>query len=45
MGFEVHVVSPQEFQSFVTEQQQMPGGPGPDASGPGDIGRQASVLR
>jgi cytochrome c oxidase subunit II len=45
MSFEVQVVSPEEFQSFVTEQQQMPGGPGPDASGPGDIGRQASLVR
>ena len=45
MTFEVRVVSPQEFQAFVTEQQEMPGGRGPDAEGPGDVGRQASVVR
>ena len=45
MTFEVRVVSPEEFQTFVADQQEMPGGPGPDATGPGDVGRQASIVR
>lgn len=45
MTFTVEVVSPQAFQAFVAEQQPVPGGPGPDANGPGDVGRQASVAR
>jgi cytochrome c oxidase subunit 2 len=45
MLFSVDVVSPQQFQAFVAEQQPAPGGPGPDANGPGDIGRQASLVR
>ena len=44
MTFEVEVVSPAEFQSFVAEQRQAPG-QGPDATGPGDIGRQATIIR
>jgi cytochrome c oxidase subunit 2 len=45
MLFSVDVVSPQQFQAFVAEQQPAPGGPGPDANRPGDIGRQASLVR
>ncbi|MGH9265024.1 MAG: cytochrome c oxidase subunit II [Acidimicrobiales bacterium] len=45
MTFEVEVVSPAEFQAFVAEQQQTPGGPGPEGTGPGDVGRQASLTR
>lgn len=45
MTFDVEVVTPQQFQAFVAQQQQAPNGPGPDANGPGDIGRQASVAR
>jgi cytochrome c oxidase subunit 2 len=45
MTFEVDVVSPAEFQAFIAEQQPTPGGPGPDANGPGDVGRQASLVR
>jgi cytochrome c oxidase subunit 2 len=44
MSFDVEVVSPQQFQAFVTE-QQMPGGRGPDNTGPGDVRRQASIAR
>jgi len=45
MTFDVEVVSPTAFQAFVAEQQQVPQGPGPDPNGPGDIGRQARVVR
>lgn len=45
MTFDVRVVTPAEFQAFVAEQQQAPGGRGPDATGPGDVGRQASIGR
>jgi cytochrome c oxidase subunit II len=45
MTFSVEVVSPQQFQAFVAEQQPAPGGPGPDPNGPGDVGRQASLVR
>ena len=45
MAFEVRVVSPAEFQTFLAEQEPDPGGRGPDATGPGDVGRQASVIR
>jgi cytochrome c oxidase subunit II len=45
MKFDVEVVTPEAFQAFVAEQQQVPGGPGPDATGPGDVGRQARVVR
>ena len=45
MTFEVEVVTPAEFQAFVADQQPQPGGRGPDATGPGDIGRQASLVR
>jgi cytochrome c oxidase subunit II len=45
MGFDVEVVTPQQFQAFVTEQQQMPGGRGPDDRGAGDIGQRATVAR
>lgn len=45
MTFEVEVVTPQQFQAFIAEQQQMPGGQGPDDRGPGDVGQRASVGR
>jgi cytochrome c oxidase subunit 2 len=45
MTFSVDVVTPQQFQAFVAAQQPAPGGPGPDATGPGDVGRQASLVR
>ena len=45
MTFDVEVVTPEAFQAFLAEQQAVPGGPGPDASGPGDVGRQARVVR
>jgi hypothetical protein len=45
MTFSVDVVSPSDFQAFAARQQPAPGGPGPDSSGPGAIGRQASVAR
>jgi cytochrome c oxidase subunit 2 len=45
MTFSVDVVTPQQFQAFVAAQQPAPGGPGPDANGPGDVGRQASLVR
>ena len=45
MTFDVEVVTPQQFQAFITEQQQMPGGRGPDADGSGDIGQRARVAR
>lgn len=43
MVFSVDVVTPEQFQAFVAEQQQLPqpGGPGPDQTGQGDVGRQA----
>ena len=45
MAFDVEVVSPDEFQAFVAEQRQQPAGRGPDSTGPGDVGRQASLVR
>ena len=45
MAFDVEVVSPAEFQAFIAEQQQAPAGRGPDDTGPGDVGRQASLVR
>jgi cytochrome c oxidase subunit 2 len=45
MTFDVEVVTPQQFQAFVAQQQQAPNGPGPDDNGPGDVGRQASLVR
>jgi cytochrome c oxidase subunit 2 len=47
MVFSVDVVTPEQFQAFVAEQQQLPqpGGPGPDQTGRGDVGRQALVGR
>ncbi len=45
MTFDVEVVSPAEFQRFVAEQQEEPAGRGPDDTGPGDVGRQASLTR
>ena len=45
MTFDVEVVTPEQFQAFVAEQQPVPGGRGPDGNGPGDVGRQASVAR
>jgi cytochrome c oxidase subunit 2 len=45
MSFTVEVVTPAQFQAFIAEQQQAEAGPGPDANGPGDVGRQASLVR
>lgn len=45
MTFSVDIVTPQQFQGFVAEQQPAPGGPGPQDNGPGDVGRQASLVR
>ncbi|MGI8808532.1 MAG: cytochrome c oxidase subunit II [Acidimicrobiales bacterium] len=45
MGFNVEVVTPEAFAAFLAEQQPVPGGPGPNPNGPGDVGRQASVVR
>lgn len=45
MTFDVEVVSPEAFQAFLDEQQPVPATPGPDPSGRGGIGRQASVSR
>ena len=45
MTFDVEVVTPEAFEAFVDEQQRVPGGPGPDPNGPGDVGRQASLVR
>ncbi len=45
MTFDVEVVSPADFETFVAEQQEMPAGRGPDDTGPGDVGRQASLVR
>jgi cytochrome c oxidase subunit 2 len=45
MTFDVEVVSPAAFQAFIAEQQPAPNGPGPDTNGPGDVGRQASLVR
>lgn len=44
MTFDVDVVSPEAFQAFVADQQPVPGGPGPDGTGPGDIGQRARVV-
>jgi len=45
MTFDVEVVSPAEFQAFVADQQDEPGGRGPNSTGPGDPGRQARLVR
>jgi len=45
MTFDVEVVSPAEFQAFLADQQDEPGGRGPNDTGPGDVGRQASLVR
>jgi cytochrome c oxidase subunit 2 len=45
MTFDVEVVSPQAFQAFVADQQPVPGGPGNDGTGPGDIGQRARVAQ
>ncbi len=45
MGFDVEVVSPEAFQAFVAEQQQVPAGPGPEPNGRGDMGRQANIRQ
>ena len=45
MAFDVEVVTPVDFQAFIAEQQQEPAGRGPDDTGPGDVGRQASLVR
>jgi cytochrome c oxidase subunit 2 len=44
MAFDVEVVSPAAFQAFIA-QQQPADGPGPNDTGPGEIGRQASFVR
>jgi cytochrome c oxidase subunit II len=43
MTFDVEVVSPEAFQAFVADQQRVPGGPGNEGTGPGDIGQRARV--
>ena len=45
MSFDVEVVTPEAFGAFIADQREAPAGPGPDPSGPGDIGRRASVAR
>lgn len=45
MTFAVEVVSPAAFEAFAAQQQPAPSGPGPDQNGPGDIGRQARIVR
>lgn len=44
MTFDVEVVPPEAFQASLAEQQPVPGGPGSDGTGPGEIGRQARVT-
>lgn len=44
MTFDVEVVTPEAFQAFVADQQPVPGGPGNEGSGPGDIGQRARVA-
>lgn len=44
MTFDVEVVTPQAFQAFVADQQPVPGAPGPEGTGPGDIGQRARVA-
>lgn len=44
MTFDVEVVTPEAFQAFLADQQPVPGGPGPDGTGPGDIGQRARVA-
>jgi cytochrome c oxidase subunit 2 len=44
MTFDVEVVTPQAFQAFVADQQPVPGGPGSDGTGPGDVGQRARVA-
>jgi cytochrome c oxidase subunit 2 len=43
MTFDVEVVSPEAFLGFVADQQRVPGGPGTEGSGPGDIGQRARL--
>ena len=45
MTFDVEVVTPQAFGAFIADQREAPAGPGPDPRGPGDPGRQASLVR
>lgn len=44
MTFDVEVLTPEAFQAFVADQQQVPGAPGRDGPGAGDVGRQAKVA-
>jgi cytochrome c oxidase subunit II len=44
MTFDVEVVEPEAFQAFVADQQPVPGGPGSDGTGPGDLGQRARVA-
>jgi cytochrome c oxidase subunit 2 len=44
MTFDVEVVTPEAFQAFVADQQPVPGGPGSDGTGPGDIGQRARLA-
>lgn len=44
MTFDVEVVRPEAFQAFLADQQPVPGGPGPDGTGPGDIGQRARIA-
>ena len=45
MTFDVEVVEPPAFLAFLAEQQPVPGGPGPEGTGPGDPRGQAMGVR
>jgi cytochrome c oxidase subunit II len=44
MTFDVEVVEPPAFQDFLDDQQPVPGGPGPQGTGPGDPRGQARLA-
>lgn len=44
MTFDVEVVTPEAFQAFVADQLPVPGGPGRDGTGPGDLGQRARLA-
>ena len=44
MTFDVEVVTPEAFEAFVEDQQPVPGGPGQEGTGPGEIGQRARVA-
>ncbi len=45
MTFDVEVVTPDRFEAFLAEQQEVPAGRGPDNTGPGDPRGQARLAR